>query len=61
MTKQGSSMTAGRFPVSLDEARLLANVNDRAQRLFEDGYRIRSLDGNLHLRSEERRVGKECA
>ena len=39
--------------MNLDEARLLANVNDRAQRLFEDGYRIRSLDGNLHLiRSE---------
>ena len=39
--------------MNLDEARTLANVNDRAQRLFEDGYRIRSLDGNLHLiRSE---------
>lgn len=39
--------------MNLDEARLLANVNNRAQRLFEDGYRIRSLDGNLHLiRSE---------
>jgi hypothetical protein len=36
-------------PMNLDEARTLANVNDRAQRLFEDGYRIRSLDGNLHL------------
>ena len=35
--------------MNLDEARTLANVNDRAQRLFEDGYRIRSLDGNLHL------------
>ena len=47
-------MTAQRSPVSLDEARLLANVNDRAQRLFEDGYRIRPLDGNLHLiRSEQ--------
>nr|WP_309690238.1 hypothetical protein [Armatimonas sp.] len=40
--------------MNLDEARTLANVNDRAQRLFEDGYRIRSLDGNLHLiRSEQ--------
>ena len=39
--------------MNLDEARTLANVNDRAQRLFEDGYRIRPLDGNLHLiRSE---------
>ncbi|WP_309709868.1 hypothetical protein [Armatimonas sp.] len=39
--------------MNLDEARTLANVNERAQRLFEDGYRIRSLDGNLHLiRSE---------
>ncbi|MBB6050746.1 hypothetical protein [Armatimonas rosea] len=35
--------------MNLDEARQLANVNERAQRLFEDGYRIRSLDGNLHL------------
>ena len=40
--------------MNLDEARTLANVNDRAQRLFEDGYRIRSLDGNLYLiRSEQ--------
>ncbi|WP_395145153.1 SWIM zinc finger family protein [Armatimonas sp.] len=39
--------------MDMDGARLLANVNDRAQRLFEDGYRIRSLDGNRHLiRSE---------
>ena len=46
MTKNGSYM-------NLDEARTLANVNDRAQRLFEDGYAVRSLDGNLHLiRSE---------
>ena len=35
--------------MNLDEARQLANINERAQRLFEDGYRIRSLDGNLHL------------
>ncbi len=35
--------------MNLDEARQLANVNKRAQRLFEDGYRIRSLDGNLYL------------
>ena len=34
--------------MDLDEARLLANVNARANRLYEDGYRIRSLDGNLH-------------
>ena len=27
--------------MTLDEARLMANVNDRAQRLFEDGYRAR--------------------
>ena len=53
--------------MNLDEARTLANVNDRAQRLFEDGYRIRSLDGNLHLiRSEHGatytldRVEKSC-
>jgi hypothetical protein len=39
----------GTVPMNLDEARQLANVNERAQRLFEDGYRIRSLDGNLHL------------
>ena len=42
-------MTAQRSPVSLDEARLLANVNERAQRLFEDGYRIRCLDANRYL------------
>ena len=42
MAKIGSCM-------NLDEARTLANVNERAQRLFEDGYRIRTLDGNLHL------------
>ena len=27
--------------MTFDEARLMANVNDRAQRLFEDGYRAR--------------------
>ena len=27
--------------MTLDEARLMANVNDRARRLFEDGYRAR--------------------
>lgn len=27
--------------MTLDEARLMANVNARAQRLFEDGYRAR--------------------
>jgi hypothetical protein len=30
--------------MNLDEARTLANVNERAQRLYEDGYRIRTLD-----------------
>ena len=35
--------------MNLDEARTLANVNDRAQRLFEDGYRIRSLDTHRYL------------
>jgi len=33
--------------MTLDEARLMANVNDRAQRLFEDGYRARWV--GLHL------------
>ena len=27
--------------MTLDETRLMANVNDRARRLFEDGYRAR--------------------
>jgi predicted nucleic acid-binding Zn finger protein len=35
--------------MNLDEARMLANVNERAQRLFEDGYRTRCLSENLHL------------
>ena len=40
--------------MNLDEARTLANVNDRAQRLFEDGYRIRYLDTHRYLiRSEQ--------
>ena len=40
--------------MSLDEARLLANVNERAQRLYEDGYRIRRLDTHRYLiRSEK--------
>ena len=47
-------MTAQRSPVSLDDARLLANVNDRAQRLFEDGYRIRYLDTHRYLIRSER-------
>lgn len=47
--KDTNPMTAQRSPVSLDEARLLANVNERAQRLFEDGYRIRCLDANRYL------------
>lgn len=48
MTKQGSQI-GQRPPVTLDEARLLANVNERAQRLYEDGYRIRSLDTHRYL------------
>ena len=38
-----------RSAVTLDEARLLANVNERAQRLYEDGYRIRCLDAHRYL------------
>ncbi len=38
--------------MTLDEARLMANVNDRAQRLFEDGYRARwSGTGRLKISS----------
>jgi len=38
--------------MTLDEARLMANVNDRAQRLFEDGYRARwNGNGRLEIRS----------
>jgi predicted nucleic acid-binding Zn finger protein len=38
--------------MTLDEARLMANVNDRAQRLFEDGYRARwNRTGRLEVRS----------
>lgn len=33
--------------MSLDEARLLANLNHRAQRLFTDSYRGRWLDDHL--------------
>ena len=29
------------IPMTLDEARLMANVSDRARRLFDDGYRAR--------------------
>ncbi|MGC4044858.1 MAG: hypothetical protein QM758_13780 [Armatimonas sp.] len=32
---------------NLDEARMLANVRERAQRLFEDGYRANTLDSGL--------------
>ena len=49
MTKSGSTITKSGSPSTLDEARLLANVNERAQRLFEDGYRIRSLDAKCYL------------
>ena len=31
--------------MTFDEARLMANVNDRAQRLFADGYRARWRNG----------------
>ena len=38
--------------MTLDEARLMANVNGRAQRLFEDGYRARWTGaGQLEVRS----------
>ena len=33
--------------MTLDEARLMANVNDRAQRLFENGYRARWNEAGL--------------
>jgi len=49
--------------MTFEEARLMANVNDRAQRLFEDGYRahwkwadqleIRSGKGSVYLLSTE--------
>jgi hypothetical protein len=34
-------------PTALDEARTLANVNERAQRLYNDGYRARWIDSSL--------------
>lgn len=34
-------------PTALDEARVLANVNERAQRLYSDGYRARWIDSRL--------------
>ena len=38
--------------MTFDEARLMANVNDRAQRLFEAGYRARWNEaGKLEIRS----------
>jgi len=38
--------------MTLDEARLMASVNGRAQRLFEDGYRARwQAAGRLEVRS----------
>jgi hypothetical protein len=33
--------------MTFDEARLLANVNARAQRLFEEGYRARWINGSV--------------
>ena len=38
--------------MTFDEARLMANVNDRAQRLFENGYRARWREaGKLEVRN----------
>jgi len=38
--------------MTLDEARMMANVNDRAARLFETGYRARWKDaGTLEVRN----------
>ncbi|MGC4044732.1 MAG: hypothetical protein QM758_13145 [Armatimonas sp.] len=31
----------------MDEARMLANVRERAQRLFDDGYRAKATDSGL--------------
>ena len=40
--------------MTFDEARLMANVNDRAQRLFEDGYRARWREAErLEIRSSK--------
>ena len=36
-----------RPPVTFDEARSLALVNERAQRLYEDNYRARWIDSTL--------------
>lgn len=32
------------YPRDIDTARLLANMNHRAQRLFEDGYTLTRVD-----------------
>ncbi len=43
--------------MTLDEARLMANVNARAKRLFEDGYRARWINPPLlAVRSGQRAV-----
>lgn len=43
--------------MSLDEARLLANVNERAQRLFETGYRARwKSDALVEVTTPKKRV-----
>ncbi|MGI4791085.1 MAG: hypothetical protein ACRYFS_19840 [Janthinobacterium lividum] len=43
--------------MTFDEARLMANVNDRAQRLFADGYRARWVNGPvLAVRSPKNAV-----
>ena len=43
--------------MSLDEARLLANVNERAQRLFESGYRAKWIgDARVEVTTPKKRV-----
>lgn len=43
--------------MSLDEARLLANVNERAQSLFENGYRARwTNDSIVEVTTPKKRV-----
>ena len=45
--------------MTLDEARLLANVNARAQRLYEDGYRAEWLDEYVLEVTNEEGTGYE--
>ena len=42
-----TAQRSGASPVSLDEARSLALVNERAQRLYEDHYRARWIDSTM--------------